>query len=108
MDDDKKESKDRLKQIGKELISKFDEKLQKHNEEYKIGRDKHKISSPILLWLKYNTLTTGTRDFRLDPQKMGSEGSKAQLSNQLKSQVIMKNCKAVIQFVKDNTVLKVE
>jgi hypothetical protein len=59
--------------------------------------------------LKYNTLTTGTRDFRLNPNKSGSERSKARSSNQLKTQLILKeNEKDVIQFVKDNSVLKID
>ncbi len=109
IDDDKQENKDQLKQISKEICLKLDQKLQESNEEYKKSREKKKISLPILLWLKYNTLTTGTRDYRLDPKKMGSEGSKIQLSNQLKSQLIMKKKKKkVIKFVKENAILKID
>jgi len=105
VDDNKQENKDRLKQIGNEICSKFDQKLQESNEDYKKYREKKKISSPILLWLKYNTLTTGIRDYRLDPTKIGSEKSKAQLSNQLKSQLILKkNNEEIIKFVKENSV----
>ena len=106
----KKRDKDRFKANRKRNdYQNLMKSYKKTIEEYKVGRDKGEISSPILLWLKNNTLTTGTRDFRLDPQRMGSEGSKAQLSNQLKSQVIMKKKnKSVIQFVKDNAVLKIE
>lgn len=74
VDDDKK---DRLKQLDQEIISKFDENLQESNEDYKSNREKKKISLPNLYWLKYNTLTTGTRDYRLDPKKMGHEKSNA-------------------------------
>ncbi|CAF4128438.1 unnamed protein product, partial [Rotaria sordida] len=49
---------------GKEVCLKFDEKLQESNEEYKRYRTNQNISSPILLWLEYNTLTTGTREYR--------------------------------------------
>lgn len=109
VDDDKHENKDRLKVIGKEICSTFDQKLQESNEDYQKLREKKKISAPILLWLKNNTLTTGTRDYRLDPAKSGSERSKAQLSNQLKSQLIMKKKdRDVIKFLKDNLVLKVD
>lgn len=109
VDEDQQENKDRLKTIGKEIRSKLDQKLQESNEEYQKLREKKKISTPIFSWLKNNTLTTGTRDYRLDPNKSGSERSKSQSSNQLKSQLIMKKKdKDVIQFLKDNLVLKVE
>jgi len=40
---------------------------------------------------------------------MGSEGSKIQLSNQLKSQLIMKKKKKkIIKFVKENAILKID
>lgn len=110
VDDDKQEDKDRLKQIGKELCLKLDEKLKEFNKDYKQCRDKHKISPPILLWLKYNTLTTGIRDLRCDPKRMGVEGTKSQVSNQLKSKMIMKKKtdKKLIDFIKENVVLKVD
>lgn len=108
VDEDKQENKERLKTIGKEICSKFDQKLQESNEDYQNLREKKKISAPIFFWLKNNTLTTGTRDFRLDPNKSGSERSKGQLSNQLKSQLIMKKKdKDVIKFLKDNLILKI-
>lgn len=108
VDDEKQDNKDRLKQIGHEICQNFDEKLQESNEEYKKCREKRKISSPILFWLKYNTLTTGIRNYRLDPNKMGNTGSKIQMTNQLKSQMILKKKdQKTIQFVKDNVVLKV-
>jgi hypothetical protein len=109
VDDDKQENQDRLKQIGKEICSKFDQKLQADLEEYRKFRANKKISPPILLWLKNNTLTTGTRDFRLNPNRSGGEQSKARSSNQLKSQLILKkNDKDVIQFVKGHIVLKID
>ncbi|CAF4667089.1 unnamed protein product [Rotaria sp. Silwood1] len=108
VDEDKEDNKDRLTQIGKELCTKLDQKLKESNEDYQIYRDKQKISSPILLWLKYNTLTTGIREFRLDPKYMGSHGSKIQISNQLKSQLIINSrSKKIIDFIKSNVVLKV-
>ncbi|CAF1317947.1 unnamed protein product [Rotaria sordida] len=100
VDDDKKENEDRLQQIGKELCLKFDQKLQESNEEYKRYRTNQNISSPILLWLKYNTLTTGTREYRLKKSK----GSGA---NQLKSQLILNNrSEDVIKFIKENKVFE--
>ncbi|CAF3825842.1 unnamed protein product, partial [Rotaria sordida] len=48
-------------------------------------------SPPILLWLKYNTLTTGTREYRLKKSK----GSGA---NQLKSQLILNNRTQLVDF----------
>ncbi|CAF4104479.1 unnamed protein product, partial [Rotaria sordida] len=55
---------------------------------------------PILLWLKYNTLTTGTREYRLKKSK----GSGA---NQLKSQLILNNrSEDVIKFIKENKVFE--
>lgn len=109
VDDDKRENKERLKTIGKEICSKFDEKLQASNEDYQKLRQKKSISAPTFLWLKNNILTTGTRDYRLDPRKSGSERSKTQLSNQLKSQLIMKKKdKDVIKFLQDNLVLKID
>lgn len=108
VDDDRKDNQNHLKQIGEEILSKFDEKLKESNDEYRINREKKKISSPKLFWLKYNTLTTGTRNYRLDPAKMGAEKSKAQLSNQLKSQLIMKKKnQEIINFVKDNILFKI-
>ncbi|CAF3579490.1 unnamed protein product [Adineta steineri] len=109
VDDEKQDDKDQLKQIGKELSTKLDEKLKESNEDYKTCREKKKISSPTILWLKYNTLTTGIRDFRLDPNKSGSINSKAQKDNQLKSQMILKRKKDndTIKFVKENIVLQV-
>ncbi|CAF4305228.1 unnamed protein product, partial [Adineta steineri] len=108
VDEEKQDNKDQLKQIGKELCTKFDEKLKESNEDYKTCREKKKISSPSVLWLKYNTLTTGIRDFRLDPNKPGG-GSGCKGANQLKSQMILKKKKdnAVIKFVKENIVLQV-
>ncbi|CAF1200271.1 unnamed protein product [Rotaria sordida] len=100
VDDDKKENEDRLQQIGKELCLKFDQKLQESNEEYKRYRTNQNISLPILLWLKYNTLTTGTREYRLKKSK----GSGA---NQLKSQLILNNrSEDVIKFIKENKVFE--
>ncbi|CAF1257254.1 unnamed protein product [Rotaria sordida] len=109
VDKDKQDNKDRLIQISKELCMKLDQKLKESNEDYKIYRDKQKISAPILLWLKYDTLTTGIREFRTDSKKMGAKGSKAHMTNQLKSQMIIKNKnKKIIDFVKDNVVLKID
>ncbi|CAF1186033.1 unnamed protein product [Rotaria sordida] len=100
VDDDKKENENQLKQVGKELCSKFDQKLQESIEEYKRCRANQNISSPILLWLKYNTLTTGTREYRLKKYK-GTGG------NQLKSQLIIHNrSKDIIKFIKENKVLE--
>ncbi|CAF2368779.1 unnamed protein product [Rotaria sp. Silwood2] len=109
VDDDKIDNKDRLKQIVKDICLKFDTKLQGSNEEYKKCRDKNKISSPILLWLKYNTLTTGTREFRLNPNKIGSSNVQIRITNQLKSLMIMKKRdKKIIEFVKSNAILKTD
>ncbi|CAF4190174.1 unnamed protein product [Rotaria sordida] len=100
VDDDKKENEDRLQQIDKELCLKFDKKLQESNKEYKRYRTNQNISPPILLWLKYNTLTTGTREYRLKKSK----GSGA---NQLKSQLILNNRNEdVIKFIKKNKVFE--
>ncbi|CAF1488043.1 unnamed protein product, partial [Didymodactylos carnosus] len=99
------DKEDKLKQIGKEICSKFDQKLQESNEEYKKCRSKKKISSPILLWLKNNTLTTGVREYLLN----NKGGSKIQKSNQIKSTVVITNrSKNIIKFLKENKVLKIE
>lgn len=109
VDDERQSNVDRLKRVGKELCTKLDEKLQQSNEDYRVCREKKKISAPRVFWLKYNTLTTGIRDHRLDPKKSGSSGSKIQMTNQLKSQMILKKKdKDTIKFVKDNVVLKVD
>ena len=102
MDEEKEENESRLEQIGQELRSKFDQKLQESNEEYRQGRKKQKISAPTVLWLNNNTLTTGTREYRLKKNK----GSGA---NQLKSQLIFKSeNKDVIKFIEDRKVLKIK
>lgn len=96
LDPDKIKDKAHLKQMSEEFCSKFDEQLQQSNDEYKEGRDEQKIASPNLLWVKSNTLTTGTREFRA--RKANGSGA-----NQLKSQLIIsKKNKDVIDFIKSN------
>lgn len=109
VDNDKLNNKDRLVYIGKEMCTKFDKKLAESNEDYKLCRDKKKISSPILLWLNYNTLTTGLRELRTDPKQTDSKECKIQMSNQLKSQSIIKSGnKKIIAFVKSNALFKTD
>lgn len=88
-------------QIGKDILTKFDEQLQQSNENYKLARRNKQITFPILFWLKNNTLTTGIRNFRTT---ITTDRNKAPVANQLKSQLILnkKRNKNVIDFVKEN------
>lgn len=98
LDAERGQDKKALDQMTKQLCLKFDQQLQESNEEYKTGRDRHAISSPTVLWVKCNTLTTGTREFRAKKAK----GSGA---NQLKSQLIINDRnKDVIKFIKKSAV----
>ena len=98
LDAEKSEDKKHLDQLTKEFCTKFDQQLQQSNEEYKKCREKNKIDPPTLLWVKTNTLTTGTREF-------SAKKTKGSGANQLKSQLIIRGkSKDVIKFIKDNAV----
>ncbi|CAF1093609.1 unnamed protein product [Didymodactylos carnosus] len=104
VEDDCAESKseEEMTTYGRKLCDHFDRKLQENDYSYRKCRSEHRISSPTLYLLKEDVLTTGIRNMKL---RRGSGG--AQKSNQIKSKLIISD-EVVIDFLKENTLVKVE